>query len=197
MMNKTCVVFLWSRAGIFLLGACLAGWGTGALATDFPIAPEMPKAVGPGAPESVAAVESESVSPAAPESVAESVPRLPANERLETLKSADLETQKAAQEDCMKAAEELSSKVPDLYQQMRAAYEAASQNDPAIQAMKRQIVDLQVQMEKALENHPAVLEKRQAIDQAQQDMLAELQLRTKLEGMIAAKEQEKPAQTPE
>ena len=45
--------------------------------------------------------------------------------------------------------------------------------------------------------NPAVQEKQKAIDQVQKDMLTELQVRTQLGALIAAREGRDPARTPE
>lgn len=172
MTMKTSAVWGYWGAVLFLAGI----GGVNALAQTDPAALEMP--------QPVTAVESEVSAP--DPAVAEPTPRMPPEQRLAELKSADLETLQAAQADCLQAAEEISTYVPELHRQMRQAYEDARQNDPAIQALKQQIADLEAHLEKLLVNHPAVLEKRQAIDQAQQDLLAELRLRTALEGRIAA-----------
>jgi hypothetical protein len=188
MMKKTGAGLLWPRAALFLLGVCLAGRGPGAFALEMPTAPEMPQAAAPDAPAPAASAELPFTEAAAPEAVAESAPRIPASERLESLKSADLETLKAAQADCMKAAGELTEKVPALREQMRTAYEDARLNSPEAKALHQQIRDLEAKLEQTLRDAPAVKEQLQAIEQAQKDVLAELQLRTALEGMIAAKE---------
>lgn len=188
-MKKTDAGILWFGLGVFLIGVGWTGRGTDAFALEPPMAPE--------ARESVAPAAAESTAPAATESIAESAPRLPASKRLETLESADLAELKAAQEDCLKAAAVLTEKVPELREQMRAAYEDARKNSPEIKALQQQIRDLEAKMEQALQETPAVKEKMQAIEQAQQDVMAELQLRTRLAGMIAAKEAAAPAQISE
>ena len=132
-----------------------------------------------------------------PELVPAPAPRPTPDERLAKLQDADLAALRAAQEDCMQAAQEIATYVPELHRQMRQAYEDARQNDPAIQGLSRQIAELESQREQLLVNHPAVLEKRRAIDQAQQDMLAELRLRTTLEGRIAAQSDGMPVPAPE
>lgn len=124
-------------------------------------------------------------------------PRPTPDERLAKLQDADLAALRAAQEDCMQAAQEIATYIPELHRQVRQAYEDAQQNDPAIQGLSRQIAELESQREQLLVNHPAVLEKRRAIDQAQQDMLAELRLRTTLEGRIAAQSDGMPVPAPE
>ena len=124
-------------------------------------------------------------------------PRPTPEERLATLQDADLGALRAAREDCMQAAQEIAAYVPELHRQARQAFEDARQNDPAIQDLNRQITELEARREQLLVNHPAVLEKRRAIDQAQQDMLAELRLRTTLEGRIAAQSDGMPVSAPE
>jgi hypothetical protein len=189
MLKKTSAGLLRFHLAVFLAGACWTGWGKGGLAAELPAMLRMP--------EAGAAVEPESIPAAAPESGAESVPRLPPGERLETLKSADVKTLKAAQADCLKAAKEFSEKGPELRRQMQKAYEDARLNSPEAKALQQQIRDLETQLEQTLRDAPGVREKLQAIQQAEQDMLAELQLRTALGGLIAAREQTDPAQIPE
>lgn len=196
-MKKTDAGILWFGLGVFLIGVGWTGRGTEAFALELPMAPEARESVAPAAAESAAPAATESTAPAAAESIAESAPRLPAGERLEALKSADLAELKAAQEDCLKAAVELTEKVPELREQMRAAYEDARKNSPEIKALQQQIRDVEAKMEQTLRETPAVKEKMQAIEQAQADMMAELQLRTRLAGMIAAKEAAAPAQISE
>ena len=132
-----------------------------------------------------------------PEPVPAPAPRPTPEERLATLQDADPAALRAAHEDCMQAAQEIAAYVPELHRQVRQAYEDARQNDPAIQDLNRQIAELEARREQLLVNHPAVLEKRRAIDQAQQDMLAELRLRTTLEGRIAAQSDGMPVPAPE
>jgi len=175
MMNQAGAGLVRAGTLLFVISVIRAG-GAPAVAQGIPLALQLP--------EAVAAVETET--PEAPVADAEpaAAPRLPPDQRLETLKSADLATLKAAQEECLQAAQEYSMRAPELHRQMRAAYENLRQNDPEIQALQQQIADLQALVVQALENHPAVLELQQAIDQAQQDMLAELRLRTTLGGLI-------------
>ena len=132
-----------------------------------------------------------------PEPVPAPAPRPTPEERLATLQDADLGALRAAREDCMQAAQEIAAYVPELHRQARQAFEDARQNDPAIQDLNRQIAELEARREQLLVNQPAVLEKRRAIDQAQQDMLAELRLRTTLEGRIAAQSDGMPVSAPE
>jgi len=131
-----------------------------------------------------------------PEPVPAPAPRPTPEERLANLQDADPAALRAAHEDCMQAAQEIATYVPELHRQVRQAYEDARQNDPAIQGLTRQIAELEAQREQLLVNHPAVLEKRRAIDQAQQDMLAELRLRTTLEGRLAAQDDGMPVPAP-
>ena len=123
---------------------------------------------------------------AEPDSVPAPAARPTPEERLAKLQGADLAALRAAQDECMQAAQEISTYVPELHRQLRQTYEDVRENDPALQGLNRQIAELETQREQLLANHPAVLEKRRAIDQAQQDMLAELHLRSTLEGRIAA-----------
>ena len=216
MLEKTGAGILWFGLGLFLL----AGWGTpgfaqadAAVAADEAAAAESVPAetAAAPAPESAprpanagladlaalraasAAAESAAAEPAPMPAPA---PRLSPEERLANLQDADLAALFAAQDDCLQAAEAISAYVPELHKQMRQAYEDARQNDPAIQGLTQQIAELEAQRERLLANHPAVLEKRRAIDQAQQDMLAELRLRTTLEGRIAAQDEETPVPAP-
>ena len=184
MKSRTGAVLFWLAMGLVLSGVA----GVWAAAPEIPAALQLP----PAAPPVAAADEPVADVPAAEAAAApEAAPSLPPPEqRLAALKDADLETLKAAEAACMKAAEAYSASVPELHKQMRATYEDVEQNDPAIQGLKKQIAELNANLDKLLANHPAVLEKRQAIDRAQQDMLAELRLRTELRGLIAAKEQE-------
>ena len=105
---------------------------------------------------------------------------------VETLPKPDLAALRAAQEESLQAAQAISAYVPELHRQLRETAEDVRQNDPAFQELNRQIAELEAQREQLLANHPAILEKRRALDQAQQDMLAELRLRTELDGRIEA-----------
>ena len=189
MKSRTGAVLFWLAMGLVLSGVA----GAWAAAPEIPAALQLP----PAAPPVAAADEPVADVPAAEAAAApEAAPSLPPPEqRLAALKDADLETLKAAEAACMKAAEAYSASVPELYKQMRATYEDVEQNDPAIQGLKKQIAELNDNLNKLLLDHPAVVEKHQAIDRAQQDMLAELRLRTELEGLISLKESEKPTTT--
>ena len=187
MKSRTGAVLFWLAMDLVLSGVA----GVWAAAPEIPAALKLAPA--PAAVEPAADVPAAEAAPA-PE-VAPSL--LPPEQRLAALKDADLETLKAAEAACMKAAEAYSASVPELHKQMRATYEDVEQNDPAIQGLKKQIAELNANLDKLLANHPAVLEKRQAIDRAQQDMLAELRLRTTLEGRIAAQSDGMPVSAPE
>ena len=212
MPMKTSAGGSWFVAVLFLL----AGWGTMGAAQDAvepavaetsaateevlsePVpeptdAPSMPARVQDPSLAAIAAMRAASAS--AESAAAESAPAAAApqprpspDERRAALQDADLAALRAAQDDCLKAAEEITTYVPELHKQMRQAYEDARQNDPAIQDLNRQVAELEARREELLANHPTVLERRRAIDQAQQDMLAELRLRTELDGRITAQE---------
>lgn len=200
----------WFVAALFLL----AGWGTMGFAQDAvesaaaetvpateavaePIpelidVPSVPARVQDPSLAAIASMRAASASAGTaadePAPAAAPQPRPSPDERRAALQDADLAALRAAQDDCLKAAEEISTYVPELHKQMRQTYEDARQNDPVIQDLNRQIAELEARREQLLANHPAVLEKRRAIDQAQQNLLAELRLRTELEGRIAARE---------
>ena len=184
MMKKTGAGVLWFGVGVFVLGGCWMGVGGAALAQDVAQSPKvapstMAAPILPDVPESDTVVDSATAEDLAP------LP--PPSERLEALKTADLATLKAAREDCIKAAQAYSEKIPELRQQAQAAYEEARLNSPEAQALRQQIADLEAKLAQTLRDAPAVREKQLAIGQAEQDMLAELQLRTTLGGMIAQK----------
>ena len=160
------------------------GVGGSAFAQDIAQSPEvatktLAAPILPDAPASEAVIDSAAVEDLAP------LP--PPSERLEALKNADLATLKAAREDCIQAAQAYSEKIPELQRQVRAAYEDARLNSPEAQALRQQIAELEAKLAQTLRDAPAVREKQLAIGQAEQDMLAELQLRTTLGGMIAQK----------
>lgn len=198
MPMKTSAGGCWFVAALFLLaGLVPMGFAQDAAASSDaePVSaePTVASAASAPAPGGLADLAALRAATAAAESVANEPEPVPApaprptpEERLANLQDADLAALRAAQEDCMQAAQEIATYVPELHRQVRQAYEDARQNDPAIQGLNRQIAELESQREQLLVNHPAVLEKRRAIDQAQQDMLAELRLRTTLEGRIAA-----------
>lgn len=212
MPMKTSAVGCWFVAILFLMAgrgtmgfaqdaAAPAAEDSAAVASESPVAAEPADAPAPAiaapvdaglaklnALRAASAAAEEEAAAQAPASVAAPAPRPTPEERRAQLAGADLAALRAAEEDCLQAAQEISTYVPELHRQMRQAYEDARQNDPAIQDLNRQIADLEARREQLLANHPAVLEKRRAIDQAQQDMLAELHLRTELEGRIAAQE---------
>jgi len=167
MMKKTCGGFLLSRAGFCLLGVCFFGWGSSRVSA-----------------QETALVSTES------EVNTESSFRDQIAHRLEVFKSADLETLKAAQEECMKKASELSTKIPELRQQIKVAYDEARKNAPEIKEMEKQIRAMQANLEQAIGERPEIQEKLQAIEQTERDMLAELQFRTALGGLIARKNRE-------
>lgn len=184
MMKKTGAGILSFALGVFVLGGGLTGGGGATLAQDVVKAPEV-------ATEAVAIPTTPDVpasdAVAVPESTAISAPLPPPSERLEALKTADLATLKAAREDCIQAAQAYSEKIPELQRQVQAAYEDARLNSPEAQALRQQIAELEAKLAQTLRDAPAVKEKQLAIGQAEQDMLAELQLRTTLGGMIAQK----------
>lgn len=187
MMKKTGAGWLWFCAVVTGLNLMLT-----ASAQETAAAPETS---GPSA------ADEENVTPdipaSAPQVPAELEPRLVVLQRLEALRSADLETLKATQAECMKKAEELAEKIPELRRQLNEAYEDARLNSPDAKALRQQIRDLEARLEQTLVENPAVQEKQQAIDQAQKDMLEELQVRTQLGALIAAKEGRDPARSPE
>ena len=123
--------------------------------------------------------------------------RLAVLQRMEAFKSADLDALQAAQTECMKKAEELAESIPELRRQLNEAYEDARLNSPEAKALRQQIRDLEARLEQTLVENPAVQEKQKAIDQVQKDMLTELQVRTQLGALIAAREGRDPARTPE
>ena len=177
-MKKTGAVMSWWVLGFILAGA----WAKPAVAQVVPPSIQLP--------EAAPATEPETAAPPATEVVVESPPRLPPDQRLAELKFADLDALKAAQDDCLKAAEDLTKRIPELHREARAAYEEA-RNSPEAQAVQRQIKDLEAQLVRILQTAPAVLEKQQAIDQARQDMLAELRLRTTCDGQEGGRGQDR------
>jgi hypothetical protein len=192
MMNKSGAGWLRFGAMRCLLVIGGLGWVAGTVAqTPAPL----PQIFQPESP----VAEKESVEiPSAPEPVPqETPPRLPPEQRLENLKTADAATLQAAADDCLKAAEDYTRQIPALHQQARETYEQLRQSDPEILDLQRQVTDLQSRIVKALENHPAVLEKQQAIDRAQQSMLAELKLRTTLEGLLSQRQGVEPVPAPD
>ena len=176
-MSKTAAELMRSGLGLVLMGIALAAPGRDAFAQEGLIAPAAPEAA----------------ELAAPETAEEIPPPPPIAERMEALKSADLETLKAAQEECLKHARVLTEKIPELRRQIRETYEEARLNAPEALEIKRQIRELEAKLDRTLQDLPAVQEALQSIRQIEQDMLAELQFRTTLGGMIAAKEQAAPA----
>ncbi len=208
MPMKTSAVGCWSVAVLFLL-AGLAPMGfaqdaaapsDAAPATAEPVVAPAASVPASGSLADLAALRAASAAAestaAEPAPVPAPAPRPTPEERLANLQDADPAALRAAHEDCMQAAQEIATYVPELHRQVRQAYEDARQNDPAIQGLTRQIAELEAQREQLLVNHPAVLEKRRAIDQAQQDMLAELRLRTTLEGRLAAQDDGMPVPAP-
>ena len=209
MLMKTSAVGCWFVAVFFLL----AGQGTigfaqdevappaeSAAAESVPASEPIAESVVAPAPEAtpaslppggadVAAMRAASAAAeaaAVPVSAPAPAPRATPDERRAALKDADLAALRAAQEESLQAAQAISAYVPELHRQLRETAEDVRQNDPAFQELNRQIAELEAQREQLLANHPAILEKRRAIDQAQQDMLAELRLRTELDGRIEA-----------
>lgn len=172
MMNKTGVDVVLPRAGFFLFVACLVLWGMGSLAQE----------------ASVAIDASESSEAAAPEIPVDFVPPAPAGERLEVLKTTDLATLKAAWDDCNQNLQKLAIQGPRLRIASRAAYEEARLNSDISKEIHRQIADLEQQLDQALRDLPEVKDKLGEIQQVEQAMLAEMNLRTTLAGMIAARE---------
>ena len=187
MMKKTGAGWLWFCAVVTGLNLTLT-----ASAQEPVAAPEASGPAGAGAENATP----DTPGPAA-QIPAELENRLVVLQRLEALRSADLETLKAAQAECMKKAEEWAGKIPELRRQLNEAYEDARLNSPDAKALRQQIRDLEAQLEQGLVANPAVQEKQKAIDQAQQEMLAELQVRTQLGALIAAKEGRDLARSPE
>lgn len=132
--------------------------------------------------------EETEIAPANP--VLESDFKQQVNQRLEPLRSANLEALKAAKEECWRKAQELGARGPELRRELRDAYEAARQNSDIAKDYQRRIAELEQQMEQALRDLPEVKAKLAELQQVERDMLVELQVRTALDGLIAAREKE-------
>lgn len=111
-------------------------------------------------------------------------------QRLDGLQSADLATLEKAQAECWAQAQALGARGSELRQEARAAYEEARQDSELAKEYRRQIQELEDQMDQELRALPQVKGKLEEIQQVEQEMLVELQVRTALAGLIAAKKQE-------
>ena len=174
-MRKRGPDLLRSGVGILLLGA----WGTGGWAQEIQIDSTLDTrptimAAAPAPTETQEPVE-----------MAETPARLPAAERLAALQAADLDALQAARDEAMKAAQEYTEKIPELRQRLQQAFEEARTNSPEVKAMRQQIADLEVSITQYLQGLPQVTELTDAIRQAEQGMLEELNLRTALGELIA------------
>ena len=174
-MRKRGPDLLRSGVGILLLGA----WGTGGWAQEIQIDSTLDTrptimAAAPAPTETQEPVE-----------MAETPARLPAAERLVALQAADLDALQAARDEAMKAAQEYTEKIPELRQRLQQAFEEARTNSPEVKAMRQQIADLEVSITQYLQGLPQVTELTDAIRQAEQGMLEELNLRTALGELIA------------
>ena len=112
------------------------------------------------------------------------------NQRLGDLRSADLATLEKAQAECWAQSQALGARGSELRQEARAAYEEARQDSELAKEYRRQIQELEDQMDQELRALPQVKGKLEEIQQVEQEMLVELQVRTALAGLIAAKKQE-------
>jgi hypothetical protein len=111
-------------------------------------------------------------------------------QRLDGLQSADLAVLEKAQAECWAQAQALGARGSELRQEARAAYEEARQDSELAKEYRRQIQELEDQMDQELRALPQVKGKLEEIQQVEQEMLVELQVRTALAGLIAAKKQE-------
>lgn len=116
--------------------------------------------------------------------------QLQVNERIDPLRAADLETLKKAQEECWNKAQELADRGPELRREAREAYEDARLNSDVAKEYRQQITELEQQLDQALRDLPQVKDKLAEIQQVEREMLLELQVRTALAGMVAARESE-------
>lgn len=165
MIKKSGAVLLWLGLGLFLSGT----WGTPALAQENS-ASETPAADAAPAPASARPFQAQ------------------VDQRLAALKTADLEALKQAKEECEKAAKELATKGPALRQAARAAYEDARLNSAEAKEIYRQIEELRQKMDQTLRELPAVKAKQDEVRQLEEALMVELQVRTGLSGLIAARE---------
>jgi hypothetical protein len=170
MMKKTGAVWVAFGVAITLLGF----WGAGARAQEILVDASAESA-------EVAAPTEEQVAPLEEEAPVRLSPAV----RLEQLQTADLVALRAARAEAMKAAQYYSEKIPEYRRRAQQAYEEARLNSPEAQAMRKQILDLETALREYLTHLPEVAQYEEAIRQAEQDMLAELQLRTSLGVLIA------------
>lgn len=176
MMNKTGAGLLRSRTGHFLFGACLLAWGTGAFAQEAQAEADAPEAAA-----------------AAPESAAPAAQRPSAADRVQALKSADLEALRAAWAQCNETAEALAVQAPQLRMASRKAYEEARLNSDIGKDFRRQMLELDGKLDQALRELPEVKDKLEEIQRVERSLLEELQFRTALAGVIAAREKDEAA----
>ena len=174
MIKKSGAVLLWLGLGLFLSGT----WETPALAQEIS-ASETPAAAVAPAPPSARPFQAQ------------------VDQRLAALKTADLDALKQAKEDCEKAAKELATKGPALRKAAHAAYEEARLNSAEAKAIHAQIEELRQKLDQTLRELPEVKGKLEEIRQVEEALMVELQVRTGLGGLIAAREAGAAAAVPE
>ena len=200
MMKKTGAGLLRSCAGLFLLGACLAGWGTGAQGQEEATAQAQESAP----PDVVAPAETPAPTESAAPVAAEPVQPLSfanANEkadvRLESARSLELEKLRELLKQTEEALPNMAKDSTQRNDELREARISASREAPEIQALYKEIEALQIKISAVTDTLPGVREKLDAYNEAQSALFEEMQFRTKLLGLIRLKEKAvSPASVP-
>lgn len=171
MLKKSSAGLLRFPLAIGLAGVCLAAWGTGVFAQDVPVAP-----TAAGEPE---------------------IPfQAKVAQRIEPLKSLDLDALRKAQAESTQSARDLAAKAPELRRAARDAYEEARLNSEAAKEIQKQRAELDQKLDQTLRDLPEVKDKLAEVQQVEQALLVELQVRTALAGLIAAREKEAAESAP-
>ena len=170
MMKKTGAGLLLSRLGVFLLGACVSGWGGSVSAQE--------------------AAEPAAEKPAPGFSFSQANTQAAA--RLDSVKG------KTADElrELLKATNEslpvLNKAASERNAELDAARNVADREAPEIRELYKTIEQLQVKIAAVTDTLPGVREKVEAYAAAQSALFEEMQFRTKLLGLISAKEASEP-----
>ena len=141
---------------------------------------------GPVRADEVAAAGSEAAVPSADF-------RAAVEARVAELQSADLEALQEAKAECERVLQELAVEVPTLRRAVRDRYEELRLNSDAAKEIYAQIAELEQKLDRTLREMPEVKEQLEKIQDLEQSMLTEMQVRTALSGLIAEREKQEPA----
>ncbi len=167
MMKKTGAGLLWSRAALILFGVYWVSGGTGAL----------------GQEDTTASPPISSFSDANDKAEA----------RLESVKGKTLDELQALLKATNESLPALGKAASERNNELQQARNVADREAPEIRALYKQIEDLQGKIAAVTDTLPGVREKLEIYNAAQSSLFEEVQFRTKLMGLIDAKEAAKSA----